>query len=144
MRESDVFDAGADISVFAWEGWQVMSLICFDLRFPELTRKGALAGATLFLVHSAWPHSRRQIFSTLGRARAIENQVFVASSNFVGANASGMRFAGSSAIYGPTGDVLGELGDETEGLLCVDLDTSLVAKARSTLPCYPKRRTDLY
>ncbi len=59
---------------------------CYDLRFPELYRRQALAGAQLFLVASGWPYPRLEAWNVLNRARAIENQAFLASSNCVGVN----------------------------------------------------------
>ena len=55
--------------------------ICYDLRFPELLRGYALAGARLMLLPAEWPHPRREHWRTLLRARAIENQCYVAACN---------------------------------------------------------------
>lgn len=143
-RESDFFQPGDTFSILKWNEWNVAPLVCFDLRFPELARQGALEGATLFVSHSAWPHARRDVYQTLARARAIENQVYALHSNFVGNNASGDRFAGSSCIVAPDGKILAQLDDQEEGLTLAELDLNLVINTRKILPCLPKRRVDIY
>lgn len=73
-------------------------VICFDLRFPELIRSLAFRGMDLLLVPARWPAVRTETWKTLLRARAIENQVFVA-----GCNAEGPE-GGPSFVFGPTGN----------------------------------------
>ncbi len=141
-RESDLFERGnGPISPTPWNNFQLAPLICFDLRFPELARSYAAKGANLFLTSSAWPYSRAEVFFTLARARAIENQAYLLSSNFVGTNSSGDRFAGSSAIFAPDGSVLTKLDTEEEGVLVADLDISFLETVRLELNCKAKQRS---
>lgn len=116
--------------------------ICYDLRFPELFRGYALAGARLMLVPAEWPHPRRAHWRTLLRARAIENQCFVAACNRVGTTGSN-TFFGASAVIDPWGETLVE-GGETDLLLTVTLDLGLVESARTRIPVFADRRADLY
>ena len=116
--------------------------ICYDLRFPELFRRYALAGAQLMLIPAEWPHPRREHWRTLLRARAIENQCFVAACNRIGTSGTA-TFFGSSAVIDPWGETLIE-GGETEALLTVTIDLALVADVRRRIPVFEDRRVELY
>ncbi len=116
--------------------------ICYDLRFPELFRRYALAGAQLMLIPAEWPHPRREHWRTLLRARAIENQCFVAACNRIGTSGA-TTFFGSSAVIDPWGETLIE-GGETETLLTVAIDLALVADVRRRIPVFEDRRAELY
>ncbi|GIV72027.1 MULTISPECIES: carbon-nitrogen family hydrolase [Caldilinea] len=116
--------------------------ICYDLRFPELFRSYALAGARLLLIPAEWPHPRRAHWRTLLRARAIENQCFVVACNRVGTTGAA-SFFGASAVIDPWGETLVEAG-EVETLLTVTIDTALVDEVRRRIPVFEDRRPDLY
>jgi predicted amidohydrolase len=116
--------------------------ICYDLRFPELFRTYALAGARLMLIPAEWPHPRREHWRTLLRARAIENQCFVAACNRIGATGAS-TFFGASTVIDPWGETLVEAG-EIETLLTVTIDTDLVESVRRRIPVFEDRRADLY
>jgi len=116
--------------------------ICYDLRFPELWRGYALAGAAMVLLPSEWPHPRLAHWRTLLRARAIENQLFVLACNRVGRDADN-TFCGHSAIIGPQGETLAE-GGESEILLTVTLDLHAVAETRRHIPILQDRRPNCY
>lgn len=116
--------------------------ICYDLRFPELFRGYALDGAQLMILPAEWPHPRREHWRTLLRARAIENQCFVAACNRVG-ETNGARFFGASAVISPWGETLVEAG-EVETLITVSINLEEAAAARKRIPVFEDRRTDLY
>lgn len=116
--------------------------ICYDLRFPELFRGYALAGARLMVIPAEWPHPRRSHWRTLLRARAIENQCFVAACNRVG-ESNGTQFFGASTVISPWGETLVEAG-EVETLLTVTIDLNEADRARTRIPVFADRRTDLY
>jgi omega-amidase len=116
--------------------------ICYDLRFPELFRHYALRGARLILLPAEWPNPRREHWRTLLRARAIENQCFVAACNRVG-ESNGVSFFGASAIIDPWGATLIE-GDEKAAILTATIDLELVDSVRSRIPVFADRRPELY
>lgn len=116
--------------------------ICYDLRFPELFRRYALAGAWVVLLPAEWPHPRRMHWRTLLRARAIENQCYVVACNRVGSS-KGSDFFGASAAIDPWGEVLVE-GGELETILTVSLDPSQVETVRRRIPIFDDRRPNLY
>jgi predicted amidohydrolase len=140
--ESRVFEPGAKRVLWSVEGIPVGPVLCYDLRFPELTRSLCLDGAKVILASSAWPASRREVFRVLSQARAIENQCFLLSANLAGRSLSG-SFAGHSMIVGPDGGILGE-GKDGDELLVATLDFAALEKARSFLPCFQQRRPDCY
>lgn len=116
--------------------------ICYDLRFPEFFRRYALYGASLIVLPAEWPHPRREHWRTLLRARAIENQCFVAACNRVGSS-KGTDFFGASAVIDPWGETLVEGGEE-ETLLTVSVDLAQVEAVRKRIPVFEDRRPELY
>ena len=116
--------------------------ICYDIRFPELFRTMALAGAVLFLVPAQWPVRRVEAWFLLVRARAVENELIVAACNRVG-NDGQATFPGRSCVIDPWGKTLAE-GDDQERLLIAQADLREVLKARRYLTVYQDRRPDAY
>lgn len=124
--------------------------VCYDLRFPELMRACALAGARAMLVPAAWPRARREHWDLLLRARAVENQCFVAGVNQTGVepveDSDGEYvYGGGSAVYGPWGETVA-MADENGGeqVLTVEMDLSQVDKVRASFPVLPDRRPEAY
>ncbi|MEW6240554.1 MAG: carbon-nitrogen family hydrolase [Chloroflexota bacterium] len=116
--------------------------ICYDLRFPELFRGYALAGADMVILPAEWPHPRLGHWQTLVRARAIENQMFMLACNRVGKD-PGNEFFGHSMVVSPWGEVLAEAG-EGEELVTVAVDQAKVQEARRKIPILRDRRPDVY
>jgi predicted amidohydrolase len=116
--------------------------ICYDLRFPELFRTMALAGAKLFVIPAQWPVKRLEAWLLLARARAAENELIVAACNRVGKNED-VIFPGHSIVVDPWGNTLVE-GDDQESLLIVEADLREIEKARRYLTVYEDRRPEAY
>lgn len=116
--------------------------ICYDLRFPELFRSYALAGAGMAFLPSEWPQPRLAHWQTLVRARAIENQIFMFACNRIGADAHN-QFFGHSLVVDPWGEVLAE-GGETEELITLTVDFSKIEEVRSKIPIFGDRRPEVY
>ncbi len=114
--------------------------ICFELRFPEVFRAQALAGAELVAVPAAWYRGplKEETLRFLAQARAHENTVFLAV-----ASNPGSSFVGRSMVVDPMGVVRAELGPG-EKYAGVQVDTAEVAGARRTLPVLGLRRPELY
>ncbi|MGB0384487.1 MAG: carbon-nitrogen family hydrolase [Ardenticatenaceae bacterium] len=143
MDEDQWLDPG-DNPTFAKLPWGTAGIaICYDLRFPELFRDYALAGTRLILLPAEWPHPRLMHWRTLLRARAIENQCFIAACNRVGEDPNGTRFFGHSAILDPWGEPLIE-GNEEEALLTATIDLAEVTAVRKKIPIFDDIRNDLY
>jgi omega-amidase len=123
--------------------WGLTGLaICYDLRFPELMRAYSVSGATLILLPSEWPYPRLSHWRTLIRARAIENQAFVAACNCTGASGE-YAFFGHSMIVNPAGETVIE-GGETEMLLTATIDLDQVNQVRSLFNVFDDRRPEAY
>ena len=116
--------------------------ICYDLRFPELFRTMALAGAVLFILPAQWPVKRVEAWLLLARARAVENELFVAACNRVGDDGE-VTFPGRSCVVDPWGHVLVE-GDDSERLLTAQVDLREMRKARRYLTVYEDRCPEAY
>jgi predicted amidohydrolase len=136
-RESDRLLAGpVEPTVVTVGGWQVGLLTCYDLRFPELARLLVDRGAEVLVLPAAWVAGPRKVdhWTTLVRARAIENTVFV-----VAAAQPGPRYSGHSLVVDPLGDVIAEAG-EGPAVLRARLDHESLVTARATNPSLANRR----
>ncbi|GAB4531325.1 MAG: carbon-nitrogen family hydrolase [Anaerolineales bacterium] len=143
LMEEDRYLQAGSTPVIAQTPWGKAGLaICYDLRFPELFRTYALADVPLVLLAAEWPIQRLEHWRTLLRARAIENQCFVAAVNRVG-KSKGETFGGHSVVLTPWGESLLE-GGTAPALLTVDLDLAEVAAARKRLPALQDRRPQAY
>jgi predicted amidohydrolase len=128
-REAEVLSSGEEVVTVAFDGCRAGLAICYDLRFPELFRRLVDAGAELVLLVSGWPFPRLQAWKTLGRARAIENQVAYVGCNSAG-HQGGRPFVGASVAYDAWGSCLGEL-DDRPGVLSCEIDLEAVRAARA-------------
>jgi predicted amidohydrolase len=139
--EHEHYAAGESVVTAEVEGLRVTPFVCYDLRFPEPFRVAA-AETDLFAVVANWPDERREHWRILLRARAIENQAFVAGVNRVG-DGGRLHYAGDSAVISPLGEALAE-GDDREGVLFAEVDPAGVRKLRSRFPALNDRRPDAY
>ncbi len=112
---------------FRLKGHRIGVVICFDLRFPEITRRLAARGTEIILVLAAWPKERIKHFHTLLAARAIENQVFVCGVNAWG-QVAGFDLAGESLLLDPWGREIGKLSGPTAQVF--ELDCQRLEEAR--------------
>jgi predicted amidohydrolase len=131
FKEDDFLDAGKHLCLADVGGLKIGLAICFDLRFPELFRKLALKGAELLLVSGQWPVERLDHWRVLVRARAIENQIWVAACNTHGKTGK-THFAGHSMIVDPAGAIVAEAGDGEE-LVTAEIDPGRVAAERARI-----------
>jgi predicted amidohydrolase len=139
--EHEHYTAGDRVVTADVEGLRVTPFVCYDLRFPEAFRLAA-PETDLFAVIANWPEERREHWRTLLRARAIENQAYVAGVNRVGLGGR-LRYVGDSAMVGPMGETLTEGGAETR-VLFSDVEPAKVAEARSRFPFLADRRPQAY
>lgn len=135
-REPESYKGGAGVELYDWvsgdERVRVCPAVCYDLRFPELFRVGALRGAECFVLGANWPAARQGHWRALLIARAIENQAVVIGVNRVGSDPY-LRYAGGSIVVSAKGQILGELGDEA-GVLSVDIDPEAARAWRAEFP----------
>jgi omega-amidase len=139
--ESKFYIGGDDIPYFKLKDFAITTFICYDLRFPEIFQ-AASKKANLITVAANWPKSRREHWITLLKARAIENQCFIAGVNRVGIG-DNIEYSGDSLLIDPLGNVLLQ-GSDKEELLIHDIDVDEVYKARESFGLKNDRREDLY
>ncbi len=140
-RESRYYTGGERIVSASLEGMTVTPFICYDLRFPELFRIAA-GQSSLMAVAANWPKSREEHWRCLLRARAIENQCYIAGINRTGTG-DGLEYNGHSMLIGPEGQTILELDGE-EGLGIGEADPLGAAEARRRFPALKDRRQALY
>jgi deaminated glutathione amidase len=140
-RESDWVEPGPldGPEVFEVGGVRIGLQTCYDVRFPEVTRRIADAGADLVVMPADWVPGPRKVahWRTLVTARAIENTLYVAAAGQVPPGG-----VGTSLIVDPRGDVLAELG-ELPGIAVAQVDGEQVAAARRVNPSLALRRYEV-
>jgi deaminated glutathione amidase len=144
-RESDSDEPGAEIVLSEMANGTKLGLsICYDVRFPEVHRILALRGARVIALPAAFTLlTTRDHWTSLIRARAIENQVFIVAANQVGAHPGNHRSGGHSMIVDPWGVVLAQASDVV-GHVTAELDLEQQADIRQRLPVLQHRRPDAY
>jgi predicted amidohydrolase len=117
-------------------------IICYDLRFPELSRRLAVEGAQVICVPAQWPKPRQEHWRTLLRARAMENQLFIVACNACGVIGK-LDFFGMSMIIDAKGELLAEAG-ECEEEIVASLDMRAMNDWRAQIPCFNDRKPECY
>ncbi len=142
--EDRIFAGGTTVVTTTGGGFMLQTAVCYDLRFPELFRAGLRQGggraADLIVVPANWPASRREHWDVLLRARAIENQCYVAGVNCLGTQ-HGTSYAGGSALVSPKGDVLAA-GGEAEGVFSAAISADHVRAWRRVFPALRDRKDE--
>jgi predicted amidohydrolase len=130
--EDKMFTRGIDRIVFNFRGIRICPSICYDLRFPVWIRN---RNDYDLLINSAnWPESRRDVWITLLKARALENQCFVAGANRVGIDGTGIKYCGDSVIVGPKGEIMAESRINEEGIITGDISIRDLSDFRNNFP----------
>jgi predicted amidohydrolase len=134
IRESSAYRPG-DTAVLAPTPWGSVGMtVCYDLRFPQLYRTLAQAGATFLAVPSSFQHETGPAhWHVLLRARAIECQSFVIAPAMCGVHPNGRSTYGHSLVVDPWGRIVGELEGDPGVLVC-EIETDEVARIRGMLP----------
>jgi deaminated glutathione amidase len=115
-------------------------MICYDIRFPEISRILAVQGAEILAAPSAWIQGvmKEEHWVTLLKARSIENGLYMVAPDQVG-----NIFSGRSMVIDPFGSVILDMGNR-EGMEVIDIDISRVQSVRKSLPLLKNRRNDVY
>lgn len=141
FKESDKMMAGNMIEKPAKTAiGNIGLMICYDIRFPEMSRILTVNGADILVVPSAWVYGimKEDHWRTMIMARAIENGSYIIAPDQVG-----NIFSGRSMVADPFGTVLLDMGDK-QGMDVVEIDKSRVMKVRESLPLLKNRRLDIY
>lgn len=129
--ENERYVAGAERVVFEYRGWRVFPLVCYDIRFPVWCR--VRDDYDLMLVVANWPRPRVDAWSTLLKARAIENQCYVAAVNRVGRDGKGIDYPGRSVVHDALGAEL-LLMDDRESVAHATVRLDKLRAVRAKLP----------
>jgi predicted amidohydrolase len=143
-RESEAEEPGEGPVVCTAEGWALGLTVCYDLRFPELYRILAVEGAELVTVPAAFTlYTGKDHWEVLLRARAVENQCYVAAANQWGVHAEGKASYGRTMIVDPWGVVLAQAPDE-DAVVSAELDRAHMERVRRALPSLANRQPAAY
>jgi omega-amidase len=134
-KEYEIFEPGDEIETFRINGLVAGLMICFDLRFPELSRQYIAKKCSMLVVSSAFPFPRLDHWRILLKARAIENQMYIAASNRVGKD-GGLWFCGNSSVIDPWGVVVSTANETDEGIIYGEIIKEKVMSVRNTIPCF--------
>ncbi len=132
--EPQHFAAGSEQKRFEWRGWEVKPVVCYDLRFPAWCRNSRIKPYDLLICPASWPTVRSDVWLTLLKARALENQCYVVGVNRVGADGNGLPHKGDSIVYGPKGNIVGQLPENEEAVATFDLSLSELHDFRTKFP----------
>ena len=131
-NEESHFEPGTERLIVAYKGWRICPLICYDLRFPVWARNRKEYD---ILVYSAnWPQPRTDVWNTLLKARAIENQAYVVGANRVGIDGISIVYSGNSQLIDPKGNVLADAQKYIENIVQTHFSYSEMIKFRSDFP----------
>ena len=146
--EHRFFHPGDALGVVATSAGRIGVLICYDLRFPELTRLLFHHQVQILVVPAQWPSSRALHWNALLQARAIENQCFVIGANRCGLEApirggQPLEFPGNSQVINPAGEVM-VTGDACECPVLAEINLRQIATLHRLLPLRRDTRGDTY
>lgn len=131
--EAENYTAGTNRTVITWRGWRILLQVCYDLRFPVFSRNRNEYDLALYVAN--WPASRQEVWRVLLRARAIENQCYVAGVNRVGTDMFGTTYAGGTELVDAKGNVAVAMAEtDHEGAVCAQLDLDVLRRFRQKFP----------
>src|SRR6186997_911138 len=143
-RESETEEPGEATVATEVEGWKLGLTVCYDLRFPELYRVLAVEGAEVVTVPAAFTlFTGKDHWELLLRARAVENQCYVAAANSWGTHSGNRATYGRSMIVDPWGVVLATAPDE-DAVVTAEIDKAQIARIRRAVPSLTNRQPAVY
>lgn len=144
FRESDTLSPGNNITVIKFRDITIGVLICYDIRFPELSRALALEGAELFVVPAAFNHTSGPLFwELMMRSRAVDQQVYIAAASPAPNWDAHYHAWGHSLVVDPWGKIIA-MANQTPQVLFAELDFSINETVRREIPILRDRRSDIY
>jgi predicted amidohydrolase len=132
--EPQHFTAGTEQKQFEWRGWQVKPVVCYDLRFPAWCRNNRANPYDLLICPASWPSVRSDVWLTLLKARALENQCYVVGVNRTGTDGNGLHHKGDSVVYGPKGEIIGQIPGNGETVATFDISLPALHDFRRKFP----------
>ncbi len=142
MGEDRAFIPGRCGGTFSFMGTTGAGIVCYDLRFPELSRRLVLAGAEILFVPAQWPIGRMELFRSLLRARSAEAQIFTVGCN-LGGEHLGIIFGGSGGVAHPGGKMI-KGHSVMPGITDFEIDLTDVEEMKKHINCLEDRRPQEY
>lgn len=132
--EDAAYGPGDERVIVEWRGWRILLQVCYDLRFPVFSRNRTADRYDAAVYVANWPAARRQAWSNLLIARAIENQCYVAGVNRVGLDGMGIEHSGCSALIDPYGRTQAQLDLNASGWMIGSWDRAELERYRAKFP----------
>jgi len=144
FKESETLSPGNNITLVKFKHFTIGLLICYDIRFPELSRALALEGADLLIVPAAFNLTSGPLFwELMMRSRAVDQQLYVAAASPARNMDAQYHAWGHSLVVDPWGKIIA-MADEKEQIVYTELDFSENEQVRREIPTLKHRRTDIY
>lgn len=128
-EENKHYQNGNKILIIDYKGFKIKPLICYDLRFPTWSRIGNF---DILIYVANWPMSRKNAWTTLLKARSIENQCYTIGVNRIGTDTTGLQHSGDTMIINPNGDIINSIS--SEGTITTELDLDTINNIRDKFP----------
>jgi len=132
-EEQHHYKSGIQRLVINYKGWRIAPFICYDLRFPVWMKRTPDFNYDLIIIVANWPEKRSYHWKILNKARAIENQCYLAALNRVGIDNNGMAHSGDSVLVNPLGECT-ELTPYVEQVITVEIQKEIVDSYRGNFP----------
>lgn len=129
--ETDEYVAGERRVVVEWRGVRFLLQVCYDLRFPVFSRNRGDYDAIIYVAN--WPARRRDVWQTLLKARAIENQCFVVGVNRIGSDKA-CEYLGDSVVINAYGHTIASCTPEMMETACAEFDLDELHRFRRKFP----------
>lgn len=134
--EGDHFSAGEKRLILNYKGWRICPLICYDLRFPVWSRNREEYDLLIYVAN--WPAVRSEVWNTLLKARAIENQAWVVAVNRTGKDGEEIEYIGESQVIDPKGKLVHK-SDDKSGITEVNVSFEELDNFRMKFPAWKDR-----
>jgi predicted amidohydrolase len=118
--EHENFHQGNNSLIIPYKGWKIKPLICYDLRFPVWSKnnyRDDVYDYDILIYVANWPAARTEIWKTLLKARAFENQACVVGVNRIGKDGNGLDHSGASVILNAKGQAIADAGEDNETII---------------------------
>jgi omega-amidase len=132
--EDKLFSPGTSRLIFTYKGVRISPFICYDLRFPVWSRN--INDYDLMINSANWPETRSNVWNTLLKARAIENQCYVVGSNRIGIDGAGIKYCGDSMIINPRGEVISSININEENSISGEISMKELSDFRKKFPVH--------
>ncbi len=133
-NEHKSFKSGSKKLIFNIGKWRICPLICYDLRFPVWSRNTNNYDLLIYIAN--WPESRKEVWQTLLKARAIENQAYTAGVNRIGEDGMKTPHSGGSCLFEPSGNLLGSCQDDNTEILSLNLNLKVLTDFKTKFPTH--------